>query len=43
MIKVVFLGTTPLSIGVLSALVDAQYNIAAVITQPDREVEEEEN
>lgn len=37
MIKVVFLGTTPLSIGVLSALVDAQYNIAAVITQPDRE------
>ncbi|NLJ49091.1 MAG: methionyl-tRNA formyltransferase [Candidatus Atribacteria bacterium] len=35
--KVVFLGTTVLSIGVLSSLVDARYHIAAVITQPDRE------
>jgi len=37
MIKVIFLGTTSLSVGVLSSLVDAQYQIAAVITQPDRE------
>ncbi|HAX97728.1 MAG TPA: methionyl-tRNA formyltransferase [Candidatus Atribacteria bacterium] len=37
MTKVVFLGTTSLSIGVLRSLFDAQYNIAAVITQPDRE------
>ena len=37
MIKIVFLGTTSLSVKILSALVNAKYNIAAVITQPDRE------
>ena len=36
--KIVFLGTPEFSACVLQGLIDAKYNIIAVVTQPDKEV-----
>ncbi len=36
MVKLVFLGTSSFSIGVLEALIKAKYDIRAIVTQPDR-------
>lgn len=34
--KIIFMGTPEFAVGSLSALIDANYNVAAVVTQPDK-------
>lgn len=36
--KIIFMGTPDFSVNVLKGLIDSQYNVVAVVTQPDRPV-----
>ncbi|SDQ05921.1 methionyl-tRNA formyltransferase [Carnobacterium viridans] len=38
MIKIVFMGTPAFSVPILEALIDSEYEVVAVVTQPDRPV-----
>ena len=37
-LRIVFMGTPEFAVGTLKALVENQYNVVAVVTQPDKPV-----
>ena len=38
MIKIIFMGTPAFSVPILEALIDSEYEVIAVVSQPDRPV-----
>lgn len=43
MTKIVFMGTPAFSVPILESLIEAGYDVAAVVTQPDRPVGRKNN